>query len=185
MPLVITGICFAVTYTFIVALYPLNVVTVIFAEPSLTAVIIPALLTVATCVLSEDHLTVLFVALAGLTVAVIFSVFPSSNITEVLSTEIPVGLIILGFSATVTFTVAVNPLTVLAVITAEPFPTPVIRPPLTVATELLLDDHETVLYVAFAGLTVAVTASTFPSNNDTEVLFNFMLVGFTTFILIG
>ena len=68
----------------------------------------------------------------------------------------PVGLIISGLSFTVIVQVAVFPLFVVAVIVAEPFDTPVTTPPLTLATEGLLDVQVTVLYVALAGVTVAV-----------------------------
>ena len=59
--------------------------------------------------------------------------------------------------------VAVSPLEVRAVIVAVPADTPVTVPLETVATEELLVDHVTVLFVAFDGDTVAVKANPFPT----------------------
>ena len=160
---------------------PLYVVTVITAVPSDTAVIFPPL-TVATPASLELHITVLLEAVAGSTVAVTVSVSPSVRVMDFLFNVTEVGLIILGFSDTLTLTVVVSPLTVLAVITAEPFPTAVIFPPLTVATVLSLVVHETVLFVASLGATVAVIVSELPSKSEIEVLFNVMLVGLITLI---
>ena len=59
---------------------------VMVAEPSFTAVTTPSL-TVATAVLEELQVTVLSVALLGLTVAVMLEVSPSSRVSEVGFTE--------------------------------------------------------------------------------------------------
>ena len=61
--------------------------------------------------------------------------------------------------ATVTLAVAVSPLDVVAVIVAVPAETAVTTPFDTVATELSLDVQTTVLFVAFAGVTVAVSCA--------------------------
>ncbi|CDC37943.1 unknown [Clostridium sp. CAG:352] len=61
--------------------------------------------------------------------------------------------------ATVTLAVAVRPLEVVAVIVAVPAETAVTTPFDTVATELSLDVQTTVLLVAFAGVTVAVSCA--------------------------
>ena len=61
--------------------------------------------------------------------------------------------------AAVTLAVAVRPLEVVAVIVAVPAETAVTTPFDTVATELSLDVQTTVLLVAFAGVTVAVSCA--------------------------
>ena len=67
----VTEITFAVTVNEQVAfLLPSTVVTVIVAEPAVFAVTTPEVETVATLVLLDDHVTDLFVALDGETVAV-------------------------------------------------------------------------------------------------------------------
>ncbi len=64
-------------------LAPSLVVTVIVAEPAAFAVTTPEEETVATEVLLDDHVTVLSVALDGLTVAVRVFVSPTSMLSEV------------------------------------------------------------------------------------------------------
>ena len=80
----------AFTVTVAVFLIPLLVVAVMVVVPSLFAVTLP-LLTVATFVLLDVHVTVLFVASDGATVAVNVAVSPRSNCADVLSSVIPVG----------------------------------------------------------------------------------------------
>ena len=63
---------------------------VIFVMPALIAVTTPSSSTVATAVLLEVHVTVLSVALSGLTVAVSVNVFPISRSAAVLSSVTPV-----------------------------------------------------------------------------------------------
>jgi hypothetical protein len=59
------------------------------------------------------------------------------------------------------------PSLVVTVIVAEPADTPVTRPfVLTVARELLEEDHKTVLIVAFVGATVAVSCKIAPTSID-------------------
>ena len=99
----------------------------------------------------------------------------SFTVTSLSLNVIPVGLIILGFSFTVTLNVAVFPLVVLAVIVAVPTETPVIFPPDTAATFVFEEVHATVFVVAFSGKTVAVTFSDSPSRTVTEDLLNVTL----------
>ena len=139
-----------------VAVLPFDVFAVIVAVPEPTAVTVPSD-TAATLSLLVLHVTLLSVALEGVTVAVSLPVSPVESLSEEGETDTPVGSTMLSFFTTVTFTVAVLPFFVFAVIFAVPTETPFIVPPLTVATDSSLDDHVTVLYVAFEGSTVAVT----------------------------
>jgi hypothetical protein len=68
---------------------PSTVVTVIVAKPAAMAVTVP-LFTVATLVLLEDHVTALFVALAGLTVSIRFAVYPMLKVSVDWSSVTPV-----------------------------------------------------------------------------------------------
>ena len=85
---------------------PLLVVAVIVAVPAPTAVTVP-LLTVATLVLLELHVTALFVALDGVMVAVSVSDCPFWRAVDVLFRLIPVAN---TGAVTVTVQVAVLPL---------------------------------------------------------------------------
>ena len=140
------------------------------------------LLTVATLESLVDHVTVLFVALLGVIVAVIVLVSPLLIVTLVGDTDIPVTFTMSGFSLTVIFAVAVRPLTVLAVIVAVPLDIPVTFPPLTVATSVLFDVHNTVLSVASLGAIVAVKLTVFPSSMLALVLLSVIPVGRTWLI---
>ena len=148
------------------AVLPFEVVAVIVAVPVPTAVTVP-LLTFATASLLDDHVTVLSVAFAGATVAVRSPVSPTWSLRLVGAIVTPVGFTMLVFSLTVTFTVAVRLLCVVAVIVAVPLLTPLITPPETVATEASLVVHLTDLLVAFEGATVAVTDALSPSRTVT------------------
>ena len=118
---------------------PSTVVTVMFAEPSATAVTTP-LTTVATAVLSEAQITSLLVALAGAIVATRVAVSFTSNVTSALSKVTPVT----GRGLTVTWQVAVNsPSTVVAVMVAVPTAIAVTTPSLTVAIFVSLLLHFT------------------------------------------
>ena len=66
----------------LVSAVPLVAVAVIVAKPVATAVTTPLLLTVATEVLLDDQVTVLSVALPGVTVAVSVVVWPTSSVAE-------------------------------------------------------------------------------------------------------
>ena len=138
------------------AVLPLEVFAVIVAVPSATAVTVPPD-TFATLSLLDVHVTVLSVALDGETVAVSVPVLPVVRVRLVGEIVTPVASIILSFFVTVTFTVAVLPLLVVAVIVAVPMETPLMIPPDTVATLSLLDVHLTLLFVALEGVTVAFT----------------------------
>ena len=141
-------------------MFPSLVVTVIVAEPIDLAVTTPEEETVATEVLLEDQVTVLSVALDGVTVAVSVAVSPSDKVNELLFRETPV---------TCTFTVTAQravlpPSLVVTVIVALPPPLAVTTPEEeTVATEVLLEDQLTVLSVALDGVTVAVSVAVSPS----------------------
>ena len=121
---------------------------VMTAEPTETAVMIPDAFTVA-FVEFEVHVTVLLVAFDGRTVATSVSVFPGCIVVVVRSNEILVAA-----TATVMVHVAVRllPSVLVAKILAVPAATAVIKPDeFTVAIAVLLDDHVSVLLVAFDG----------------------------------
>ncbi len=143
---------------------PSAVFTVIVAVPAATPVTTPAELTVATEVLLLVHVTLLLVALAGDTVAVSVAVPPTDMLAVVGVTVTPVT----GTLAVVTVTVQVAvkpPSAVFTVIVVVPAATPVTTPAeLTVATEVLLLVHVTLLLVALAGDTVAVSVAVPPTD---------------------
>jgi hypothetical protein len=109
-----------------------------FALPTATAVTRPLLFTVATAVLLLAHVTFLFVALAGRTVAVRVSEPPTTSVIVFLFSVTPVADCV-----TVTAHVADTlPTTVRTVMIAEPPDTPVTKPLLdTNAIALSLDDQ--------------------------------------------
>ena len=74
-------------------LAPSSVFTVITASPAFCAVTLPSLSTAATSGLSELHVTVLFVAFAGLTVAFNVTVSCSTSVTVALSSVTPLTAI--------------------------------------------------------------------------------------------
>lgn len=125
-------------------------------EPDPTPVITPELDTVAMDGLAEDHVTALFDALDGKTVAVIDRVLPDPR-------DILVGDTDTEETATVMETTQVavrDPHR--AVITADPSATAVMTPePFTVAL-VEFEVQVTVLFVAFDGKTVATNVSVFP-----------------------
>ena len=75
---------FSITLTLTFAVRPLYVLAVISVSPTPKAIIVPPL-TVATFSSADDHVTFLYVALSGATVAVTLSVSPSFNVTSLLS----------------------------------------------------------------------------------------------------
>jgi hypothetical protein len=86
----VTAIVVVVTVTAQVAvLFPSAVVTVMVPLPAATAVTVP-FDTVAILLLLEVHVTFLFVALAGATVAVNVSVLPTRIVVDVLLSVTPV-----------------------------------------------------------------------------------------------
>ena len=72
-------------------LLPSAVVTVMVAVPGALAVTRPELLTVATVVLLDFHVTFLLLVLLGVTVAVSWSVCPVFSVAEVLFNDTPVA----------------------------------------------------------------------------------------------
>jgi hypothetical protein len=131
----------ALTVIILVAVLPSPVLAVIIAVPSATAETSPCISTIATDMLSEDHVTVLSVALLGRIVALSCLLPPTNKTAPV------VGLTFIPDTATV-FTVtghaAVFPFMVFAVIVTAPAFTPLTMPlEETVATFLSLLDHLT------------------------------------------
>lgn len=168
-----------ITLTVQFAVFPFTVLTVMVVAPSLTAVTLPELFTVATDEFEVDHVTVLFVALEGDIVADRVYVLPSPvKVTDVFDKLTFVGLTVVS---TVTMQVAVFPFTVFAVIVAIPSPTAVTLPELfTVATDEFEVDHVTVLVVALEGDTVADKVYVLPLLvKVTNVLDKLILVGLT------
>jgi hypothetical protein len=148
---------------------PSAVLTVIVADPATTPVTSPLELTVATLVLLEVHVTLLFVAFDGATVAVNWTVPPTLMDALVGATLTPVTETVVVL--TVIADVAVNPPSaVLTVMVADPATTPVTSPlELTVAMPVLLDVHVTLLFVAFDGETVAVNWTVPPTLTEALV----------------
>ena len=133
------------------------------AEPADLAVTTPEVDTVATDVLLEDQVTVLLVALEGETVAERVAVLPSSRLNEVLSNETPVTETVAFLTVTEQEAV-LFPSCVVQVIVAVPASFAVTTPLFdTVATDVLLDDHETPVLVALEGETVAVRFPVLPA----------------------
>ena len=149
-------------------------VAVMTEEPAFLAVTRP-LLTDATLLLDEDQVTVLSVALAGRTVAVICMVLPVTISALAISSSTLVTLISGStgsspFLTTVTGQEANLP-PAAAVIAVVPSARAVIVPSAaTFATEGLDEVHSTVLSVAFSGRTVAVRVSVSPISNSTDSL---------------
>ena len=148
------------------------------AVPSLMAVTRPDASTVATEVFVLLHVTVLSVALSGLTVATSVSLSPSFRDKDVLFSAMDVTAT--TFLLTVTEHVAdLSP--ALAVMAAVPSAMAVTRPDAsTVAMEVFELLHVTVLSVALSGLTVATSVSLSPSFRDKDVLFSAIDVTGTT-----
>ena len=145
------------------------VVTVIVAVPGATAVTTP-FLTLATAVLSDFHFTFLLVASSGITVAFKVYVFPTLKVFFVLLSFTPVtGRITLILQVPTAPPIAVA----VADIVAFPTPTPVTFPVFeTLATDVLLEVHVTVLSGASVGYTVAFNFTFFPTPIVAFVLSN-------------
>jgi len=166
----------AVTVTAQVAvLLPSVVVTVIVAVPAFTPVTFPAELTVATAVSPDVHVTVWSDAVVGLTVAVSVSLDPAVRDSVDLFKETPVTETVAAVTVTVHVAVLL-PSVVVTVMVAEPAVTPETVPPLTVATDVLLELQDTVWSVAVVGLMVAVRVSLEPAVRDSVVLLRETLV---------
>ena len=145
--------------------------TVMVVVPVDTAVTTPSV-TVATSVLLLDQLTDLFVASAGVTVANSGSVLPMTMVVLVMLSDMPVtATVTAGAAVTVTAQVAVfvgsdAEVTVMVVVPAD---MAVTIPSATVATVGSLLDHETILSVAAAGMTAAVSAPVLPAISSSVV----------------
>ena len=157
----VTLITLAATVTLHVAVnLPSTVSTVIVAVPALRAVTLP-FSTFATVASLDFHVTSLFVAFEGATVAVSVKFSPSVSDFVVSLSVTPVTLI--TFDLTVTSQLA-DFVPAVAVIVALPAATAVTLPFWsTVATLSLLDFHVTALSVASEGDTVAVSVKFSPS----------------------
>jgi len=128
-----------------------------FAVPVATAVTRPDEFTVATDVLLDDHVNVLLVAFEGAIAVVICAVAPGASVVEPGINVIPAIKIGFGDTDTATVLYTFDPSVAWTVMMAEPAATDVIRPELdTVATLVLLDDHESVLLATFDGIMVVL-----------------------------
>ena len=157
--------------------------TVIVVEPAAFAVTTPEEDTVATEVLLDDQVTVLFVALEGVIVAVSVCVSPTIMLRDVLFRLTPVTEIVCALTVTVQVAF-LPPSLVVTVIVVEPAAFAVTTPEdVTVATDVLLEDQVTALFVALEGVTVATKVSDEPSYNDMLVLFNEIPVTDTILLL--
>jgi hypothetical protein len=162
---------------------PSPVVTVIAADPTLTAVTIPACDTVATVSLPLLHVTFWFVALGGAIVAVRVSVPPTRMAVDVLFKVIPVTEIVMGLTDTVQAAILL-PSSVLTVMVVDPALTAVTNPSSdTVATPVLPLLHVTFLFVALAGAIIAYRVSVLPSRIEVDVLSRVTPVTVTGFTL--
>ena len=141
---------------------------VIMASPRAIAVTSPVALTVATDSSELLHVTLLSVASAGLTVAVSCNFSPTFNEDAVRFSSIDST----GVATTVTLHSVLTP-PFEAVITASPSATAVTSPfALTVATDSSELLHVTLLSVASAGLTVAVSCTFSPTFSEEAVRFS-------------
>lgn len=95
----VTGTDFTVI-EHVAVLPPSAVLTVIVAEPTLLAVIVPSEATEATSELLDVHVTSLFVAFEGLTVAVRLEVSPLLIVREERLRDTPVTEMVLDFTVT-------------------------------------------------------------------------------------
>ena len=149
-------------------LEPSEVVAVIVASPTATAVTLPLASTVATASFDDFQVTDLLVVVAGATVALRVNVSVALSVADVLSNEIEDASVF----ATVILQVAdlLEPSAVVAVIIASPTATAVTLPLVsTVAIASFEDFHVTVLFVAVSGSTVAVSVVVPSTLSDASV----------------
>jgi len=159
---------------------PSAVVTVIVAVPAATAVTTPLVDTVAIPGLPLLHVTLLFAALEGATVAVRVSVLPTVRMADDLFRVTPLT----GTGLTVTVQVAVLlPSAVVTVTVAVPAVTAVTTPPDTVATAGAPLLHVTFWLVALEGAIAAVKVSVPPTKRLADDLFRVTPVTVTTALL--
>lgn len=152
---------------------PSAVVTIMVAEPVATPVTTPDWLTVATEAFDVDHVTDLFVALEGETLADSVAVDPALTVKVDLFSDTPVTDTVEALTVTAHEAYLPLPSVAVALIVADPVPTAVTWPDwFTTATEVLDDDQLTVLLVALAGRTVAVKGLEDPGVRDKVDLFS-------------
>jgi len=133
---------------------PSVVITKMVAVPAATPVTTPVLLTAATPESLDAHVTVLFVAVAGLTVAYSVCVAPTRMVVAVVLRVTPVTATLA--LTTTAHTAVLPPSWVVAVMTAVPAATADTTPvELTVATPVSLELQLTSWSVALEGTTVA------------------------------
>ena len=138
------------------------------------AVISPSLLTVAIFVLLDCQVTVLLLALLGVTVAVSCRVLSTTTLAVVLFSVIPVAswLTVISHEA-----FRFDPSAVVTVMVTVPRPFAVTRPLLfTVATLVSLEVQVTALLEVLLGVTVTVNCKVSPLLRVAEVLFSEMPV---------
>jgi hypothetical protein len=156
----------------VAVLLPSKVVTVIVALPAETALTVPPE-TIATALLLLLHDTFLFVALEGETVALNVWLPPTVKDRLVVLRLTPVTATVLLPPVTLTAQVAVLlPSVVVTVMVALPAAIPITAPfDDTEATLGALLLHNTTLFAASAGVTVAVKVSEAPTARDSVLLF--------------
>ena len=178
-----TDITGSETVSLQLAVLPFAVLAVIVVFPAFLAVIFPPDVTVATAVLEDVHVTVLFVvfdgAIVAISVNVVFVVMTPDVLFSVMEDALTVAAL------TVTLQVCFFLLAVCTVMTAVPGLIPLTTPfLLTVAIFVLEDVHASALFVAFFGVIVAVSVNVFPTTTDAEVLFSLTAVGLTFFLIV-
>jgi len=135
-----------------------SLVAVIVAVPNVTPVTTPALVTVATAVLLDVHVTTRPVSTVPLAS---FSVAASAPVCPITIELVAGATVTVATGAGVTVTVEVPDFpSLVAVIVAVPGAMPVTTPPDTVAAAVLLEVHVTILSVTttpFASFTVGVS----------------------------
>ena len=165
------------TFAFTVTLHsavlpPSDVVTLIVEVPDFIALTTP-LFTVTTEVLELVHITFLFVALDGESVAVSVSLSPAVRVSVLLFSLTDSTLTTFAFTVTL-HSAVLPPSDVVTLIVEVPDFTALTMPSLTVAMEVLELVHDTFLLVALDGETVAVNDSLSPSVSVTSLLSNNM-----------
>jgi hypothetical protein len=161
----------------VAVLPPSTVVTVITALPADTPVTTPLADTEATLEVLLLHVTDLFIAFEGDTVAISVSALPTVRLAELLFRETPVTAVLVPPPPLTAFTVTVQvailpPLSVLTMMVALPADIPFTKPvseTVALSGETLL--HITALFVALAGVTEANRFSVPPTPTDIAVLF--------------
>ena len=176
----VTGIILSLTViSHPAVLPPSSVDTLMITVPALTAVTLPSV-TVATAVLLLLHITFLFVASSGVTVAVRVNSSPTSISATVLSRLTPVTAMT-SVSTVTSHDAVLPPSSVVTVTVVLPTANPVIFPAVTVATFVSELFQTTALLSAFAGETVATSVTDSPILRSTTSLSRFTFSTETTF----